>query len=345
MNWMTKLFHKGSMLVRRKKFVSELDEEMAFHRAQAEKDFVADGMTPRQARTAAARQFGNPVHLKERSVEIVGFRFETVAQDLRFAFRQLRKNPGFAITALVVMAIGIGASVAIFAFVDAALLKPLPYREPNRIAAVTETIKMMGRANLSYPDYLDWKRSNTVFTSLDIYGGGGDLLNLSSGTVPVSSLRVSDGFFHTLGVTPMLGRDFRTGEDLPGTASIVILSFEGWKKWFGGRPDIVGQKVTLSGVPFTVVGVLPETFDFAPRGGTQFWSPSKPKANATCGEAATASKESPASRTAFPCRQRAPKWSPSRPSWSDSIQTKIVAREHPSSLSRKSSLVIFGPFY
>jgi predicted permease len=277
MSWMMKLFHKGSLLVRRKKFVSELDEEMAFHRAQAEKDFVADGMTARQARTAAARQFGNPVHLKERSVEIIGFRFETVAQDLRFAFRQLRKNPGFAITALLVLAIGIGASVAIFAFVDAALLKPLPYREPNRIAAVTETVKMMGRANLSYPDYLDWKRSNTVFSSLDVYTGGGDLLNLSSGTVPVSSLRVSDGFFRTLGVTPMLGREFRSGEDLPGTASIVILSFEAWKKWFAGRPDIVGQKVTLSGIPHTVIGVMPEGFDFAPRGGTEFWVPFQAK--------------------------------------------------------------------
>jgi macrolide transport system ATP-binding/permease protein len=249
---------------------------MAFHRAQAEKDFVAAGMTPQQARTAAARQFGNTVHLKERSVEIIGFRFETVAQDLRFAFRQLRKNPGFAVTALLVMAVGIGASVAIFAFVDAALLKPLPYRQPNRIAAVTETVKLLGRANLSYPDYLDWKRMNTSFSSFDIYAGGGDLLNLSSGTVPVSSLLVSNGFFRTLGITPMLGRDFRPGEDLPGAGKIVMLSFEGWKKWFAGRPDIIGQKVTLSGVPHTVVGVLPEDFDFAPRGGTQFWEPIHP---------------------------------------------------------------------
>lgn len=277
MNWITKSFHKGSMLIRREKFVSELDEEMAFHRAQAERDFIAGGMTAKAARTAAARQFGNTLHLKERSVEIIGFRLETVAQDLRFALRQLRKNPGFALTALLVMAVGIGASVAIFAFVDATLLKPLPYHEPNRIAAVTETIKMMGRANLSYPDYLDWKRRNTVFSSFDIYYGGGDLLNLPSATVPIPTLRVSDGFFRTLGVTPMLGRDFRPGEDLPGTASIVILSFEGWKKWFAGRPDIIGQKVTLSNIPYTVVGVLPEGFDFAPRGGTQFWRPFQAK--------------------------------------------------------------------
>ncbi len=256
MNGLSSWLRKLLLLTRRDRFRSELDEEMAFHRAQAEQDLLAAGLSPKAAHTAAARQFGNPVTLLERSVEIINFRFETVAQDLRFALRQLRKNPGFAITAL---------------------LKPLPYREPTRIMAVTETVKLLGRANLSYPDYLDWKRMNSSFTSIDVYTGGGDLLNMSTGTVPVSSLRVTDGFFRTLGVTPLLGRDFRTGEDLPNTASIVILSFEGWKKWFAGRTDAIGQKVTLSGIPHTVIGVLPEDFDFAPRGGTEFFVPLQAK--------------------------------------------------------------------
>ena len=106
---------------------------MAFHRAQAEKDFLASGMTRKAARLAAARQFGNAERLKDSSSEIVGFRFETVVQDLRFALRQLRNNPGFAITAVLILALGIGASVAIFGFVDAALIKPLPYANPNTI--------------------------------------------------------------------------------------------------------------------------------------------------------------------------------------------------------------------
>ena len=100
---------------------------MAFHRQQAEIEFIAGGMTPEGARYAAMRQFGNATKLREQSHEVVGFKMETVVQDLRFALRQLRKNPGFAMTTILILALGIGASVAIFAFVDAALIKPLPY--------------------------------------------------------------------------------------------------------------------------------------------------------------------------------------------------------------------------
>jgi predicted permease len=232
------------------------------------------GMTPDQARREAILMLGG-VELTKQSYRERNTLplIDDLFQDLRFAVRQLRRSPGFAATAAIMLALGIAASVAMFAFVDAALLKPLPFRDPTRLAAVTESVKLFGRANLSYPDYLDWKRMNTVFSSFDIYGGGGGLLNTPTGAVPISSLRVSDGFFHTLGVTPMLGRDFRPGEDLPHTADIVILSYSGWKKWFNGRPDVVGQTVTLSGVPNTIIGVLPESFDFAPRGETQFWLP------------------------------------------------------------------------
>ena len=169
MSWMTGLFRKLSLLVRRDKFRSELDEEMAFHRAQAEKEFTAAGMSPRAARIAAARQFGNPEKLKENSHEVIGFRFETVAQDLRFALRQLRKNPGFAATATLILALGIGASVAIFGFVDAALIKPLPYLDSSRLTILFESIPLGPRFHLSYPDYLDWKRMNKTFSSLDVF--------------------------------------------------------------------------------------------------------------------------------------------------------------------------------
>ena len=237
-------------------------------------DLIRSGISLREARRLAALQLGG-VELtrqiyRERSTVPAA---DNLIQDVRFALRQLRRSPGFAVTATLMLALGIGAGVAIFAFVDAALLKPLPYREPARLAAVTEAVKLFGRANLSYPDYLDWKRMNHVFTSLDIYGGGGGLLSLSSGTVPVSNLRVSDGFFRTLGVTPILGRDFYTGEDLPGASNTVILSYTAWQKWFQGRPDAIGKKVVLDEIPETVVGVLPASFDFAPRGGTEFWLP------------------------------------------------------------------------
>ena len=106
-------------------------------------------------------------------------------QDFRYALRQLRKSPGFALTAVLVLTLGMCASVAIFAFVDAALIKPLPYPNPNRLVFVTESVPMIPLANLSYPDYLDWKRLNQVFSSMDVYNGTGYLLRTPAGTEPV----------------------------------------------------------------------------------------------------------------------------------------------------------------
>jgi predicted permease len=194
------------------------------------------------------------------------------AQDFRYALRQLRKNPGFAFTSILILALGICASVAIFGFVDAALLKPLPYPNSGRLAWVTESVAMIPRADLSYPDYLDWKKQNQVFSSLDIYRGDGFLLTTPSGTEPVDGLRVSDGFFRTLGIAPALGRDFRPGEDLPAAPQTVILSYGTWQKRFGGSKDVIGQPVSLSGVPYTIIGVLPQSFQFAPRGRIEFWA-------------------------------------------------------------------------
>ena len=193
-------------------------------------------------------------------------------QDARFAIRQLRKNPGFACTSILILALGICASVAIFGFVDAALIKPLPYADPTRLVLVTESVAMIPHANLSYPDYLDWKRLNAVFSSMDVWNGTGYLLSTSAGTEPVPGTRVSDGFFRTLGITPILGRDFRTGEDLPAAPQTVMLSYATWQKRYASRKDVTGQTVVLSGVPYTIIGVLPQSFQFALRGNSEFWT-------------------------------------------------------------------------
>ena len=194
-------------------------------------------------------------------------------QDLRYALRQLRKSPGFACTAILILTLGMGASVAIFGFVDAALIKPLPYKDPSRLVDVTESVTMFPRANLSYPDYLDWKLMNQVFSSMDVYTGEGYLLRTGSETQPVEAARVSDGFFQTLGVTPYLGRDFYRGEDLPAAPRTVILTYAAWQKRFGRRKDVTSETVTLSGIPFAIVGVLPPDFQFAPRGSAEFFTP------------------------------------------------------------------------
>ena len=194
------------------------------------------------------------------------------AQDFRYALRQLRKSPGFAVTAILILTLGIAASTAIFGFVDAALIAPLPYPSPSQLVMVTGSVSVLPRADLSYPDYLDWKKLNKVFTSMDVYRDEGFLVRTPTGTEPVPASRVSDGFFRTLGVAPALGRDFYPGEDLPETPNTVILSYATWQKRFGGRKDVIGEPVSLSGVPYTIVGVLPQTFQFAEQGTTEFWA-------------------------------------------------------------------------
>ncbi len=272
MDSIARFFKKLGMLLRRETFNSELEEEMAFHREQKEKELREAGVAPEAAHQAAAREFGNPTRLKEQSYEVMGFRFETVWQDLHFAFRQLRRSLGFTLTATLMLALGIGASVAIFAFVDGALIKPLPYKDPTRLVDVGESAKMFVRSNLSYQDYLDWKKMNKVFSALEVYGGSGYLMNTPSGVEPVQGARVTAGFFRVLGVTPVLGRDFYDGEDQPGAADTVILAYQTWQERFGGRKDIIGQTMRLDDKPNTIIGVLPASFQFAPRGRAEFWS-------------------------------------------------------------------------
>ena len=201
---------------------------------------------------------------------------ENLLQDVRYALRQLRKSPGFAITAILILTVGIGASTAIFGFVDAALIRPLPYANPARLVDVTESVAMIPRANLSYPDYLDWKRLNQVFSSMVAYNTDGYLLRTPSGTEPVPAVRVTGDFFRTLGVAPLVGRDFHAGEDRLEAPQTVILSYAAWQKRFGARKEVAGETVTLSGVTYTIIGVLPESFQFAPMGIAEFWTTLRP---------------------------------------------------------------------
>ena len=250
----------------------QLSDELESHLQMHVDDNIRAGMTPAEARRHAILKLGGVEPTKEayRDRSTLPF-IEHLLQDVRFAIRQLRKNPGFTCVAVLMLALGICASVSIFAFVDAALIKPLPYPNPTRLVSVFENSAAFPHANLSYPDYLDWKRLSKVFRSLDVYTGTGFLLSTPAGVEPVPATRVSDGFFRTLGVTPMLGRNFHAGEDLAGSPNTVILSYASWRKRFGGKKDVIGQTIRLSDVPYTIVGVLPRNFQFAPRGRAEFW--------------------------------------------------------------------------
>ena len=246
---------------------------MEFHHAFAERALIEDGLTPKAARYAARRQFGNITRLQEQSHEMVGFWMETVLQDLRFALRQLRKNPGFATTAILILAIGLCANVAIFAFVDAALWKPLPYQNPSRLVGLFESTPLGSQFHLSYLDYLDWKRLNTVFSAVEAYDSNPLGLHTPTGLEQVDGAVVSDGFFRTLGVAPVLGRDFRPGEDLPGTAHLVLLSYATWQNRYGGRRRCRREVRDAWGIsPTPLSACYREASISHPWGRLEFWT-------------------------------------------------------------------------
>ena len=282
MNPFSIFLRKLSLLFRRNRFRTELDEEMAFHRAQSERELVVSGLSSEKAHSTAAHQFGNTTQILEQSHNNIAFRWETVVQDLRFTLRQLRKNPGFAATAILIIALGIASSVAIFAFVDAALIQPLPYQNPARLVQLFESIPLGPRFHLSYPDYLDWKRDNKVFQSLNVFEPFGFMMKTPDGLRQTDGARVSDGFFRTLGVTPILGRDFYYGEDRPEAPRTTLLTYAAWQKRFGGSPNVLGQTVVLDGDPYVIVGVLPRDFSFAPAEPADFWAILKPSSCRGC---------------------------------------------------------------
>jgi macrolide transport system ATP-binding/permease protein len=212
---------------------------------------------------------------------------ESIRADIRFALRQLRKAPGFAITTILTLSLGIAATVATFSFVDAALIRPLPYPDLSRLMGVFKTSPLGGQQDgYSFPDYIDLERSSTVFGSIAAYDGDKSFLLSDAGTLqPVNGMGVTGDFFRILGVTPILGKDFAAGSasaDLQAAPSTVILSYAAWQKWFDGKPDVLGKTVTFSRESYTVIGVLPRSFEFAPTGAVDFWTTLHPFAGDDC---------------------------------------------------------------
>ncbi|QNI38099.1 ABC transporter permease [Edaphobacter albus] len=255
---------------RRKQLLEEIEEHIAL---ETQMNLDA-GMSPEEAQREAKRKFGNPLTAAEDSREVWGgMGLERLVQDVRYAVRQLRRSPAFALTAITVFALGLFASTAIYAFVDAALVKPLPYRAPSRLVALYEHIPVGDRYHLSYLDYQEWRRRNRVFSSLDVYRPETVTLRNPRGAEEASGALISDGFFHTLGVAPSLGRDFRQGEEEPSATPSVILSYEAWQKRFGSDKGIIGHPTTINGESYVIIGVLPHDFHFAPVGRAEFWIP------------------------------------------------------------------------
>lgn len=192
-------------------------------------------------------------------------------QDIRYGIRTLTRSPGFTIVAVLTLALGIGANVAIFSVVNAVLLRSLPYDDPERIVAAFETNDRGGRMNLSRQDFQDWRDQSKSFQSLAGYGMG--QFNFGGGSEPtrVNGIEATPGFFDVFGVRPIIGRTFGAQDAQAGEWSLAVISEGLWKSQFGGQSNVLGRTVYTDGAPYTIVGVLPGDFDFP--AGNQFWVP------------------------------------------------------------------------
>jgi predicted permease len=268
MNWLRELARRLRMLVHRRQFDADLEEEMRLHLELRQQDQLQSGLAADDARAAARRLFGNPTALREKSHVAWGWEwFEHLAQDVCYGLRLLRKSPGFTAVAVFTLALGIGAGTAVFSLVQAILLKPLPYPNPDQII-LPQLVSPPG-VNLG-SEYFPWgqtqflflTRGSNPFQSVGAFQN--DSFNLTGSGEPtfLDGFRASAEFFPALGIAPGLGRAFTTEEDQPGHEYEVILSDRLWRERFSADRDILGRAIHLNGYAYTVVGVMPVGFDF-----------------------------------------------------------------------------------
>lgn len=260
----------------------DADVEIAFHLDMRIRELRAIGYSADAARREALRRFGDVRGTRAVIVE-TSVRMERrmarkewwseVVQDARMAVRQLRRRPGFALVAVCTLAIGIGASTAIFSAADHVLLRPLPYVEPDRVVRVFETDRRTGedRREAATANFLSWRERSRAFSAIGLAEPSGFDMMTDGRPEPVDAWRVTEGYFEALGVRPMLGRGFVPEEHdqglaeddaAPSAAMVVVISHRLWRSRFGGDPGIVGSTIELDGAQRTIVGVLPPTLDY-----------------------------------------------------------------------------------
>jgi putative ABC transport system permease protein len=255
------LRHRMQALFRRGAVESELDEELRFHLEQQVAKYVQSGMSPEEAQRRARIEFGGIERAKEECRDARGVNFiESFIQDLRFAFRMLRKNPGFTAVAALTLALGIGANTTIFGLVDSAFLRGLPFREPDRLVHIW-TIEEDGDVHTPTPTQYQAVRNNSKSFEQVAAAGWADYFYSTDGSLAenLSGYLVTPNWFPTLGVQPLLGRNFREEEQQAGQDAVVILSNDFWQARFHADPRIIGQQIVLNRRPVTVVGVLPRS--------------------------------------------------------------------------------------
>src|SRR5690242_10523646 len=278
MSWVARL--RG--MLKRDRLDRELDEELRSHIEMRAADNLAAGMPPEEARYDARRRFGNASLLKEdtRRVDIFGW-LDEAARDFRQALRMLERSPGFAVVAILTLALGIGANTAIFSVIDSVLLRPLPYKAPDNLVMVWETNSQHANPHntVSPPNFLDWQARNTVFSGMAYIFDERANLTGKGDPEEIVVQDVSVDFFSVLGINPILGPGFAPENGKAGHDNVVILSYGFWKERFAGDIGIIGKTLVLNGKPQSIVGVAPRDFTWFIKDGSftgakpQMWTP------------------------------------------------------------------------
>ncbi|MGA8111992.1 MAG: ABC transporter permease, partial [Acidobacteriaceae bacterium] len=262
-NRMRAYFHKDNL-------DADLNAEMAAHLEMATEESIARGVAPEEARRQALARFGGVQQARERQRAARGLPFlDVLRQDIRYTLRTLGRDLGFTVVAVLILGLGIGANVAVFSVVNTILLRPLPFPESQQLVWIAPPPQKCGLscATYSIDAYDEFKaesRSYQDVTGYDAFTSPDNLrLTMGSGEPqPATGIRVLGNFLQVLGVHPMLGRLFEPADTLKSAHWVVLLEYGYWKRQFAGDPGIVGKEIDLSGQPATVVGVLPESFDF-----------------------------------------------------------------------------------
>jgi predicted permease len=270
------LFRRISNLFWRSRMDREIDAEIKSHLQMRTEDNIASGMPPDQARRDALTRFGNPTVTKERVMASdAALALESIGMDVRYAFRRLAKSPGFSIAAILTLALGIGATTAIFSAAYALLLRSLPFQHADRIIGIHETHpQVVGPAEVNFLDYQDWRAQQKSFEQVAAYSGtSSDTMSLvmEDHGEQVHTVLASSNLFSLLGVVPILGRTFVEQDDTPNGNHVVVLSAEAWRRYFSGDRSVLGRNIDLNGISYTVIGVLPPGGAYPATG--EFWMP------------------------------------------------------------------------
>jgi predicted permease len=249
----------------RRKLYDDLSEEMRQHLAERAEGLMSNGMSREEANRTARREFGNLTRTEELGREPWTYPFiEGLWRDFLYAVRQLSKNPGYALTAILTLALGIGAATVVFSLVNAVLLRPLPFPESDRLMWIRQqdhSLPGLASEALSYPDYFDWRAQNHTLSGLASYNGGGVTLQTQGAARRLDAQTVSTNFFTVLRATPILGRDFEWEDEKPGNRA-VMLSYDLWQSEFGSSREVVGSSIVMDGHSYRVTGVMPRGFQF-----------------------------------------------------------------------------------